>query len=182
MHVHVHLTYYLLLTTYYLLLTTHYSPLTTHYSRLTTHDSPLTTHYSPLTTHDSRLTTHYSLLQGDDFEHQSLDEKLESLKLQRQSSRDTYSPGGSLANLGIEIIAQADSRSSRRAKLEDAHYPGSANAARVIAVLAPEALPFEPKLTKVSAPQARLLAARAAKSSKRLRVPTEPAPYLQTTP
>ena len=75
-----------------------------------------------------------------------------------------------------------DSRSSRRAKLEDAHYPGSANAARVIAVLAPEALPFEPKLTKVSAPQARLLAARAAKSSKRLRVPTEPAPYLQTTP
>ena len=49
-------------------------------------------------------------------------------------------------------------------------------------VLAPEALPFEPKLTKVSAPQARLLAARPAKSSKRLRVPTEPAPYLQTTP
>ena len=49
-------------------------------------------------------------------------------------------------------------------------------------VLALEALPFEPKLTKVSAPQARLLAARAAKSSKRLRVPTEPAPYLQTTP
>ena len=157
-----------------LLLTTHYSLLTTHYALLTTHDSRLTTHYSLLTTH--------SLLQGDDFEHQSLDEKLESLKLQRQSSRDTYSPGGSLANLGIEIIAQADSRSSRRAKLEDAHYPGSANAARVIAVLAPEALPFEPKLTKVSAPQARLLAARAAKSSKRLRVPTEPAPYLQTTP
>ena len=45
-----------------------------------------------------------------------------------------------------------DSRSSRRAKLEDAHYPGSANAARVIAVLAPEALPFEPKLTKVFGP------------------------------
>ena len=152
------------------------------HSLLTTHHSPLTTHHSLLTTHHSPLTTHYSLLQGDDFEHQSLDEKLESLKLQRQSSRDTYSPGGSLANLGIEIIAQADSRSSRRAKLEDAHYPGSANAARVIAVLAPEALPFEPKLTKVSAPQARLLAARAAKSSKRLRVPTEPAPYLQTTP
>ena len=45
--------------------------------------------------------------QGDEFEHQSIDEKMESLKLQRQSSRDTYSPGGSLANLGIEIIAQA---------------------------------------------------------------------------
>merc|ERR1719482_2617298 len=49
--------------------------------------------------------------QGDEFEHQSIDEKMESLKLQRQSSRDTYSPGGSLANLGIEIIAQADSQS-----------------------------------------------------------------------
>ena len=102
--------------------TTYYSLLTTHHSLLTTHYSPLTTHYF-LSTHYSLLTTHY-LLQGDDFEHQSLDEKLESLKLQRQSSRDTYSPGGSLANLGIEIIAQADSHSSRRAKLEDAHYPG----------------------------------------------------------
>ena len=63
---------------------------------------------------------------------------------------------------------------------------GSANAARVIAVLAPGGLPFEPKLTNTSsAPQARLLAARAAKNSKRLRVPTDsepPAPYLQTTP
>ena len=79
-----------------------------------------------------------------------------------------------------------DSRSSRRAKLEDAHYPGSANAARVSAVLAPEALPFEPKLTnKASIPQARLLATRAARSSKRLRAPSnkEPsAPYLQGTP
>ena len=60
---------------------------------------------------------------------------------------------------------------------------GSANAARVIAVLAPGGLPFEPKLTNTSsAPQARLLAARAAKSRS---VPTDsepPAPYLQTTP
>ena len=162
--------------------------------------------------------------QGDEFEHQSIDEKMESLKLQRQSSRDTYSPGGSLANLGIEIIAQArvdpkpnpnpnpnpspsphphphpnpnpnpnqaDSQSSRRAKLEDAHYPGSATAARVIAVIEPSTLPFEPKLTKISSkPQARLLAARAAHGaairSKRLRAPTAPAetepPYLQTTP
>ena len=152
----------------------------------TTHCSPSTTfNFLLLSACYSLLTTRHSL-QGDDFEHQSLDEKLESLKLQRQSSRDTYSPGGSLANLGIEIIAQADSRSSRRAKLEDAHYPGSANAARVIAVLAPEGLPFEPKLTNTaSATRARLLASRAAKSSKRLRVPTEseaPAPYLQTTP
>ena len=128
--------------------------------------------------------------QGDDFEHQSLDEKLDTLKLQTQSSRDTYSPGGSLANLGIEIIAQADSRSSRRAKLEDAHYPGSANAPRVIAIIAPEALPFEPKLTpaKTSTPQARLLASMRAKSVKRLRVIVShdgsgrPAPHLEKTP
>ena len=93
---------------------------------LTTYHSLLTKYYFYfllLSTYYSLLTTRHSL-QGDDFEHQSLDEKLDTLKLQTQSSRDTYSPGGSLANLGIEIIAQADSRSSRRAKLEDAHYPG----------------------------------------------------------
>jgi drug/metabolite transporter (DMT)-like permease len=104
----------------------------------------------------SPLSVHYEK-QGDDYEHQTLDEKLDSLRLQRQSSRDVYSPGGSLANLGIEIIAEADSPSSRRSRLEDAHYPGSAAAARVTAVLAPEALPFESKLTKSSA---RLLGTR----------------------
>ena len=107
----------------------------------------------------SPLSVHYEK-QGDDYEHQTLDEKLHSLRLQRQSSRDVYSPGGSLANLGIEIIAEADSPSSRRSRLEDAHYPGSAAAARVTAVLAPEALPFESKLTKSSA---RLLGTRRAR-------------------
>ena len=96
--------------------------------------------------------------EGGDYAAKSIDEKVDAMKLQRQSTRDLYSPGGAFAQMSLDLISEASSPSSRRSRLEDAHYPGSAAAARALAISRPQTLPFDARaLTRRDAKKGPLL-------------------------
>lgn len=83
------------------------------------------------------------VVEGDAYSAKSIDEKVDAMRLQRQSTRDLYSPGGAFAQMSLDIISEASSSSTRKSRLEDAHFPGSAAAARAIAITRPQQLPFD---------------------------------------